>query len=455
MITNASNGKLIPSIGFWGLLAMCVGLNIGGSLFALTSLAAGLSGPSLPIAMMISALPALLAVLPYSILTSSLPTTSATYRYAQMVHPTLALVVMLSLGITILIGAQPLFGLAFGSFLKHIAPVHPITVGVIVLTVFYFINLIGINLTARIQIAMFCILMAALVIYIVMGIPHVAASNFNPLYPMGAGGVFAAAGLLYTFCTGGFFVIDLGGEVIMARRIFPKVLLLGMVLVIVLYLLILVISVGVVPWGWLKGKSLIHVAEQFMPGPVLVFFVIGGALTACATTINVIFSIASRAVMVLAKEGLLPEVLGRVHPRFGTPHWGLTVGWLICVSALIFIPSLMFFGSMLNLGLILAITAVAAAGLILPSRYPAIFSNSSIKVPGWLLKAACIAIIAINALIFLFFCAAIGKASFVFFGIVLFSLAYAWVQRKKIQSLRTSLKTDPEKWFRNLRGENG
>jgi len=270
---------------------------------------------------------------------------------------------------------------------------------------------------------------------------------------MGAGGVFAAAGLLFTFCTGGFFVIDMGGEVIMARRIFPKVLLLGMLLVIALYLMILLISVGVVPWSWLEGRSLIHVAEQFMPRSTLVFFVIAGALIACATTINVIFSITSRAIMVLAKDGLLPEILGRVHPRFGTPHWGLTLSWLVSVAALISIPSLMFFGSMLNLGLILAITVVAAAGLVLSSQYPAIFRDASIKVPPMLLKAVCIAIIVINASIFFFFCVAIGKASFVFFGIVLLSLAYAWLQRKKIHSLRKMIKTQPEEWFRRLRGK--
>ncbi len=447
------NGELIPSIGFWGLLAMWVGLNIGGSLFALTSLAAGLSGPALPIAMLISALPALLAVLPYSILSSSQPTTCGSYRYAQMVHPTMALVVMLSLTICILIGAQPLFGLAFGSFLTHIAPVHPIAVGVGVLTFFYIINLLGISLATRIQIIMFVLLMATLFIFIVTGAPHVKASNFNTLFPMGAGGVFAAAGLLFTFCTGGFFIIDLGGEVITARRIFPRVLLLGMILVIALYLMILVISVGAVPWEWLEGKSLIHVAEQFMSRPALVFFIVGGALGACATTINGIFAIASRGIMVLAKDGLLPEILGRVHPRFGSPYWGLTLCWLICVVSLVTIPSLMFFGSMLNLGLILAITVVSLAGLVLPSRLPGMFSNASIKVSGTLNKAVCIAIIILNTLIFFFFCVAIGKASFVFFGIVLLSMAYAVLQRKRIQSLHQLLKSEPEQWLRRLRGE--
>ena len=130
-------GKLKPRIGFLGLLAMCVGLNIGGALFALTSLAAGLTGPSLPLAMLVSAVPALLAVVPYGVLTSSIPATSATYRYTQLVHPALGLVSMLTLAVCIVIGAQPLFGLAFGKYLHALIPVHPIVSGVLVLTVFF------------------------------------------------------------------------------------------------------------------------------------------------------------------------------------------------------------------------------------------------------------------------------------------------------------------------------
>ncbi len=87
MISGNDENKLKKRIGFIGLLAMCVGLNIGGALFALTSIAAGLTGPSLPLAMLISSIPAMLALLPYSVLTSAIPTTSATYRYAQMVSP--------------------------------------------------------------------------------------------------------------------------------------------------------------------------------------------------------------------------------------------------------------------------------------------------------------------------------------------------------------------------------
>ena len=47
MVSGNDENKLKKRVGFIGLLAMCVGLNIGGALFALTSKAAFLTGPSL------------------------------------------------------------------------------------------------------------------------------------------------------------------------------------------------------------------------------------------------------------------------------------------------------------------------------------------------------------------------------------------------------------------------
>jgi basic amino acid/polyamine antiporter, APA family len=418
--------KLKKRIGFFGLLAMCVGLNIGGALFVLTGIAAGLSGPSLPLAMLISSIPALLALLPYSVLTSAVPITSATYRYMQMVSPRIAVVTMLTLAICIVIGAQPLFALGIGKYLAKLAPVDPILSGVLVLALFYVINLLGVQATARIQFVLFVLLMSALALYVIMGFTEVKAANFSVLFPKGVGGMIAASGLLYTFCAGGFFVIDLGGEVIKANRVLPKALLTGMIIVIVFYLLILSITIGVVPWDELKDQSLIEASENFMGPRMLAYFIVCGALVACATTINAIYSIVSRGLMVVSAEGILPSWLGRVNSRFGTPHWGLTIPFLISVISLITIPSLMFFGSMLNLGLILAITVVAMSGLVFSDRFPELYAKSLIKVSPRFLKAVCWLVILFNSLIFLFFIFAVGKASFVFFGILagvfLFSL---------------------------------
>ena len=439
MVSGNDENKLKKRVGFIGLLAMCVGLNIGGALFALTSKAAFLTGPSLPLAMLISSIPALLALLPYSVLTSAVPTTSATYRYAQMVSPKVAVVSMMTLAICIAIGAQPLFALAVGKYLAKIAPINPLVSGIFTLTLFYLINLIGVQQTARVQIVLFLFLMSALVLYIIMGIGEIRMENFEAPFPKGVGGLIAASGLLYTFCAGGFFVVDLGGEVVQANKVFPRALLTGMIIVVVFYLLILTITVGAVNWQALEGKSLIAVAENFMGPKMLAYFIVCGALVACATTINVIYSIISRGLMVVSSEKILPSFMGRVNSRWGTPHWALTIPFVISVISLIMISDLMFFGSMLNLGLILAITVVAVSGLRFPEKFPKLFARSSINTSVRRMKLACWLVIIFNSLIFIFFIIAIKKASLVFFAIIFATFIYTIIKKDVLNRISGEL----------------
>ena len=168
MATGNAEQHLKKHVGFLGLLAMCVGLNIGGALFALTTVAAGFSGPSLPLAMLVSAVPVLLAIVPYVTLTSVIPTTSASYRYSQLFSPSVAIVSLFTLLVCMLIGGQPLFALGFGKYLNALLPLDPIWTGIGVLTAFYVINLMGVRLTARIQTVLFFMLLAALILYIVL-----------------------------------------------------------------------------------------------------------------------------------------------------------------------------------------------------------------------------------------------------------------------------------------------
>ncbi len=430
-----AGGTLKKSIGFLGLLAMCVGLNIGGALFALTHLAAGLTGPSLPLATLVASIPALLAIVPYWILSSAWPTTSATYRYVQLVNPMLAFVCLLSIAVCIAIGGQPLYALAFGKYAAELVPIDPVVIGVLVLTVFYLINLVGIRLTARIQVLLFFVLLSALGMYVVLGLPVLDSGRFAEPFPKGFGGFMAAVGLLFTFTAGGFFVVDLGGEVIMARKNFPRVLVLGMLIAIVIYVLIHVVTAGAIDWRHLQGRSLIDVAENFMGGAALTYFIIGGALVACATTLNIIFSIVSRGLMVVSDEGLLPAFLGRVNKRFGTPHWGLTVTYLVCVASLVAIPSLMFFGAMLNLAMVLAITVVCVAALVVRKRFPSLYGRSSLKLSPGLLTTVCSAVIGANTLILVFLSLAIGKASLVFLGILVSVFVYSLARRRLFETI--------------------
>ncbi len=436
MRTDVEESHLKKRIGFFGLLAMSVGINIGGALFALTTVAAGLSGPSLPLAMLITATPALLAIIPYGMLSSALPTTSGTYRYAQIVSPTVAIISMLTLAVCIVIGGQPLYALAFGKYLKELIPVGPVWAGLAVLTIFYVINLLGIEPTIKVQSFLFVLLFAALMLYIAMGLPHVTAPHFINPFPNGVGGLLAASGLMFTFCTGGFFIVDVGGEVIRARKIFPRVLLWAIILVVIIYLCITTVTVGVTDALSLEKASLTEVAENFMGGGALSFFIAAGALVACATTINGVFTLVARGLMVVSEEGLLPRFLGRVNERFGTPHWALTVPFIISAISLVTIPSLMFFGSMLNLGLIFAMVVIAIAGMKFPKKYPEHYANSAIKLPSRLLKLVCGAFIGMSTLIFVFLMIAIKWASLGFVAIVAAIAIFALFKSKTLRGIK-------------------
>ncbi len=426
--------KLRREISFLGLIAMSVGGNIGGALFSLTNIAGSLAGPALPLAMLISAVPVLLALIPISMLASAWPTTSGTYRYAQLFNPRMAFIIMLSLAACAAVGGQPLFALTFGLFLEELVPVPPVLAGVVLLVFFYLINVLGIKLTARIQAALFLVLVASLIMYVTLGFSQVSAENFTGFFATGAGGLFAGAGILFTFCAGGLLIIDVGNEVISGENTYPKALFWGILIALAIYISIHLVTVGVYDWTHLGDGTLFDVAAVFMSSGYLAVFIVGGALVACATTVNILFTYIPRGLMVVAGEGLLPPFLGRINQRFGTPHWALTVTCLVSVAAIIAIPSLFFFGAMLNFGLILAIATVCLAAAVLPKKHAKLYGRARIKFTPRLLKSVSYLIVLVNGLIFIFLAVAMMDSALIFIGllaaIALFSLTRSDIFRQ-------------------------
>ena len=296
-----TTGELKREINLVALIAIMIGLNVGGALFVLTGVAANLTGPSLFIAQIISVLPVLLALIPYMTLTSAIPTTCANYQYAKLFSYPLAVAAWMVLFIAIPIGGLPLFAIAAGKLLQALMPGLPVTAAaIIIMTVFYLINVLGIKPTVYVQLATVAVLLVALFTFIVPGIPEIKAQNLTPMFPGGAIGLISASAILSTLCGGGLFGIDIGGEVKDAKSIIPKALIIGMGSVLVIYLLIEITAVGVIDWRIFAGGTLDIPAKVFLSGPLLGFFIIGGGILACTTTINVILTIAGRYVLAFA-----------------------------------------------------------------------------------------------------------------------------------------------------------
>jgi APA family basic amino acid/polyamine antiporter len=396
--SQATQGQLRREINLAALIAIMIGMNVGGSLFALTAIAAGLTGPSLFITQIISAAPILLALIPYLTLSSAIPTTCASYQYAKLFSHPAAVAAWMTLFVAIPIGALPLFAVVTANFLKMLIPTTPVILTAIgVMTLFYLLNVFGIKRTAYVQLGTVIILLLALFTFIVPGIPAIETVNMTPLFTGGVMGFLGASALLFTLLAGGLFGIDIGGEVKSARLMIPKALVISVIVVIVLYLLIEVVAVGVVNWqSFAAGESLGIPAKVFLSGPLLGFFIIGGGILACITTINLILTLAGRYALAFAQDGFFPRVFGKINRRFGTPHWGLTLAYGMSVITLLINPPLIVLGQMINFGLLFMITLVLFAAYRLPKKHPEIYAKSKFRFSPRILAITSLSAISIN-----------------------------------------------------------
>jgi APA family basic amino acid/polyamine antiporter len=339
-----------PSVGLLHAVAIEVGLIVGGALFSLTGVAVQFTGPGVVVAFTVAFGIAILGLVPTAMLGAAFPTTGGNYRYpAHFVSRPLAFLSAWGLGVSMFAGGLPLYALTAGQYVDSLVPVSPTLVGVVLLTLFFGVNLLGVEPAASAQLVMFVGLVAALGAFVVLGVPNVDPANLRPLFPGGAVGVVTAAGILYFVCLGANFVVDIGGDVRDATITIPKSFAISVPLVLAIYASIGIVAVGVAGDA-MAGATLAVAAEQFLSPGFQSLFVVGGALFAIVTSINAVYIITPRYLEVLADDGLFPAALAARNDRFGTPHWGLLVVYVLSVAALLSPLPIAELGTLLGFG---------------------------------------------------------------------------------------------------------
>ena len=195
----------------------------------------------------------------------------------------------------------------------------------------------GIKSASTVGNLMVITLILALSFFIIFGLPHVNFSVFNTssMFPDGFTGFFTAVGLV-SFATGGAQVVaELGGEMKNPKRDIPLVIIVATIFVGLLYAFIASIAVGVLPIPEVAGRPLTSVAKEVLPSPVFIFFMVGGAMFALATTLNATFTWVTKSLLIAIEDGYLPKALGTVNKRFGTPHWLLLIFYIIGILPIV------------------------------------------------------------------------------------------------------------------------
>jgi APA family basic amino acid/polyamine antiporter len=120
-------------------------------------------------------------------------------------------------------------------------------------------------------------------------------------------------------------------------RIFPRIMLTGLGITATVYVLVSVCAVALVPIGELAGNetplvTVVQTAAPDFPISALIPFI---SMFAVANSALINMMMASRLLYGMARQGVLPAFLGKVHPRRRTP-WAailLTTGLALALSA--------------------------------------------------------------------------------------------------------------------------
>ena len=409
---------LKKSLGLLDTVSIEVGSIIGAGIFALTGLAVAKCGPGVPIAFVIAALPMVLALLPIGMLASVLPTVGGSFRYpSRLLNPFWGFIGVWGIMMGIMLGGMPMYTLNFADYLRVIFPTFDRNlVAVVTLTFFVVINMLGVKAASVVQVGMFFVLLAALLVYIIWGIPAINPANLTPLFPGGMAGLAIASGTLFFAYMGANFIIDLGAEIKNAGRNIPLSFAISMPIVIVIYTLMGLVTVGGVPSSVSANQPLSVAAGYFMPPGLALFFTVGGGLLALATTINATLMFASRYILVFAEDEVFPKALAGVNKRFGTPHWGLLI---MFVLSLAFLPmgasSFEVLAYTASIGSIVLFFPILIAAMRFPRKMPGAYARAPFK-----LKGAWLWVVPVLAMLFgVFFIAALVMQSLTAFLILL------------------------------------
>jgi len=394
MSTERQEQKLIRNLGFWDLMAIAVGQIIGAGIMSSTGVAIGMTGTGVVLAFLLSPFLTIISIFPVAVLSSAVPTTGGPYRYCSRLMGKGLGMIYLMLHTTSFGVAISQYALSFGLYFSSIVPsVNQHVAAMVVLTLFFIMNLRGAKTAALLNKIMNIALLGGLALFIVYGLPHVDMSyvlDSKNLFLHGTFAFVSTLALLSSATAGAQFIAELGGEAKDAGRTIPKVMIVSTFGVGVFYVLIALVAAGILPIPEVANQPLTFVAKATMPFIAFYLFVIGAALGATATTLNGTLSWITKPLLVACDDGLLPKKLGTVSKN-GVPYKLLSMFYVIGMLPLLARHDISFITKFTTANSLLTKLMVCLALYVLADKFGDILKRSTMKIGASLAKGLAIA----------------------------------------------------------------
>jgi amino acid transporter len=201
-------------------------------------------------------------------------------------------------------------------------------VGIFLALIFGGINLRGIRISAILQLIFAVILFLGMAVFIFGGLGGIHWENFTPFFDGHVGGMLMMVPIAMLAFMGFDIVPQAAEEVKSPIRRVVYLIPLSIVFVCFFYFGAFFTAAGNVPPAQIAQSKaevpLIEVSKLFLGETGALVILIAGIM-GLITTLNAFVIGASRLMLGMAREGVLPGFLGKIHPRYGTPHWAIMV----------------------------------------------------------------------------------------------------------------------------------
>ena len=329
---------LKPYLGLWSATAINIGAIIGGGIFVVTGIVAGLAGSALVISMVIAAVIAVFTALSFAELTAWQPVEGSVYEYAcELVSPFSGFLTgWMWIVSNTFAGAAVALGFAY--YFTAAIPVLPVTViAALICVAFTALNFVGIRQSALFNNVLVATKLVILGFFVVFGLLHVNAANFVPFAPFGSGVVYGAYFIFFAY--GGFArVAVVAEEVKDAKRNVPKAILLSLVISTVVYILVGTVAVGLAGSAGLASSNSPLTEAIGATGNSLAMQIVSvGGLVATASVLLTSVLGVSRMAFSMARRKDMPQALSRLHGKFGTPYLSIWIAGLVMALLVLFV----------------------------------------------------------------------------------------------------------------------
>ncbi|PRX92548.1 amino acid permease [Allonocardiopsis opalescens] len=406
--TDEPGHRLRKKLTGLDLMVFGVGVIVGTGIFVITGQQAAMNaGPAIVVSFLIAGVTCALAALCYAEFASTVPVAGSAYTFG---YATLGefvawvigwdLVLELALGAAVVARgwsayAQLLFDLP-PSIAGDAAVVDVAAIAIVV--ALGVLAVLGTKLSGVFTGVVVAIKVGIVLFVVVAGLRYIDPANYSPYVPapqpaeggaeggllhtpltqvllglepshFGLWGVVAAASVVFFSFIGFDIVATTAEETRRPQRDIPVGILGSLLVVTVLYMAVSAVVTGMRPYTELNTAAPLAEAFVGVGADWAVDLISAGGIIGITTVVLVLMMGQARIFFAMARDGLLPSWLARVHPRFGTP-WAVTAVTVVIVAALAGFVPLAALSELVSIGTLFAFVVVSVGVVVLRRTRP-------------------------------------------------------------------------------------